>query len=414
MTTASGQAAGWLGPLLPAVAGPTEPDADRLRHFEHTLTGLLVARRPGPGLPQPERARRLAGTRRALAASGQLALAVPARDGGAGLPPVLQALLQFTCGYHDADLRDATGLGHGRLIARHAAAPVRDRWLPALLAGDLAGLAMTEAHGGSQLHATATAAVAHRDGSWRLSGTKTWISRLDEAAVFTVLFRDPGGSLTAGVIAADSPGLTRCVLRPAGLTGWTWGEQHMTDVRVERHQILGTPGSGLDLIREHLAWYRPLVGATALGTAAAVCDHITSLLHARRDAGIITRLRDSALITLGQSRARITAALLLAIAAHQLAGTGDGLAHARSCAAKAHAVDVAHAAAAEVTLLAGASGFQDASQLQKALGDLAAFRYADGIHDELYRAAGRASITPSTGPVALPAQMPQVHNRVHA
>jgi transposase len=138
---------------------------------------------------------------------------------------------------------------------------VRDRWLPALLAGDLAGLAMTEARGGSQLHATTTAATAHRDGSWRLNGTKTWISRLNEAAVFTILFRDPGGSLTAGVIAAGSPGLTRCALHPAGLTGWTWGELHLRDVRVDRRQILGTPGSGLDLIRDHLAWYRPLVAA---------------------------------------------------------------------------------------------------------------------------------------------------------
>ena len=79
-------------------------------------------------------------------------------------------MMQFICGYHDIDLRDATGLGHGQLIASYASAAVRDRWLPRLLAGALAGIAVTEAHGGSQVHATTTAAVPRRDGSWAVSG----------------------------------------------------------------------------------------------------------------------------------------------------------------------------------------------------------------------------------------------------
>ena len=30
---------------------------------------------------------------------------------------MVQTMLQFICGYHDIDLRDATGLGHGRLMS---------------------------------------------------------------------------------------------------------------------------------------------------------------------------------------------------------------------------------------------------------------------------------------------------------
>jgi len=82
-------------------------------------------------------------------------------------------MMQFICGYHDIDLRDATGLGRGRLIAAHASAPVRDRWLPRLFAGALAGIAVTDAHGGSQVHATTTAAIPRRDGSGAVSGTKS-------------------------------------------------------------------------------------------------------------------------------------------------------------------------------------------------------------------------------------------------
>jgi alkylation response protein AidB-like acyl-CoA dehydrogenase len=87
-----------------------------------------------------------------------LTLAVPARHGGCGRPAVTQTLLQFICGYHDVDLRDSTGLGHGRLIAEHATSQVRDRWLPRLLNGAIPGIAITEPHGGSQVHSNSTTA----------------------------------------------------------------------------------------------------------------------------------------------------------------------------------------------------------------------------------------------------------------
>ena len=108
-----------------------------------------------PGL----RSDRLRQIRVAAAASGHLATAVRSRHGGFGRPAVVQALMQFVCGYYDVDLRDSTGLGHGRLIAEHAPAPARERWVPRLLGGAVPGIAITEPHGGSQVHATRTRAT---------------------------------------------------------------------------------------------------------------------------------------------------------------------------------------------------------------------------------------------------------------
>lgn len=417
MTGTGGGAAKWLAPLLPGVTGLTDLDTLRLRRFEEALAAQLTVHPVGPGVEPQQRSQRLARIRREMATAGHLALAIPARDGGAGCPPVVQNLMQFICGYLDADLRDATGLGHGRLIARHACAPARDQWLPRLLAGDLPGIAITEPRGGSQVLATATAATAHRDGRWRLSGTKTWISRLDEAAVFIVFFTDPAGRLTAGLIDAGAEGLDRRAVRPSGLSGWSWGELRLHQVPMHPGDVLGRPGQGLELLREHFAHYRPLVAATALGTAAAVSDHVTAHLCARRSSGLIADLRDNALITIGRAYAQITAALLATLAAQRLSEAGDRLATMWGCAAKAYGVDAAHAAASELTLLTGAAGFTAASPLTKALGDLSALRYADGIHDSLYRAAGR-ELT-STRP-AMPAAIPlprtsrKVHNRLHA
>lgn len=398
-------AAKWLAPLLSGIPELTDLDALRLRRFEDALAALLTAYPVAPGFKPQQCSERLAQIRRDMARAGHLALAVPARHGGAGRPPVVQGLMQFICGYHDTDLRDATGLGHGRLISRHASPSARGRWLPRLLAGDLPGIAITEAHGGSQVLATATAARMHRDGRWRLSGTKTWISRLHEAAVFIVFFTDPAGRLTAGLVDAAEDGLDRRAVRPSGLAGWSWGELRLHEVPMHAADVLGRPGQGMELLREHFAHYRPLVAATALGTAAAVSDHVIAHMRTRRASGFITELRDNALIAVGRSYAEIGAALLGALTAQRLSEAGDRLAVTWGCVAKAHGVDVAHAAASELALLVGAAGFTVGSPLTKALSDLGALRYADGIHDSLYRAAGRAltGLPPSSDATVPPA-----------
>jgi alkylation response protein AidB-like acyl-CoA dehydrogenase len=373
--------------------GVAELDLRRMSRFEDVLGHLLSRYSIGPGVGPQIRSRRLVQVRRELASCGYLGLAVPIRDGGRGGLALAQLLMQFVCGYHDADLRDATGLGHGRLIARHASAQLRERWLPRLLAGDLPGIAITEAHGGSQVHATTTAATARPDGTWAVTGTKTWISRLNEAAVFIVFFKDPGGRLTAGVIDAATPGLERRPAMPCGLSGWAWGELRLREVRLHSCDILGRPGDGMPLLREHFANYRPLVAATALGVAAAVHDLVAAQLQVRQSAGIITRIRDNALITLGRAYAQINAALLAALHAQRLAESGDPSAEIWGCAIKAHAVDVASMAASDLALLAGAAGCAVGSPLEKANRDLRALLYADGIHDSLYRATGRALTT---------------------
>ena len=388
-STEAGGPGAWIAPLAAGLPELGELDLGQLHRFDAALRDLRVRFPIDAGVQPALRSERLLRIRHELAASGHLAAAVATCDGGCGRPGLVQTMMQFICGYHDIDLRDATGLGHGRLIASYASAAVRDQWLPRLLGGALAGIAITEAHGGSQVHATTTAAVPRRDGSWAVSGTKSSISRLDEAAVFCVFFKDPAGHLTAGVVDAGAAGLRRRPVTPAGLSGWAWGELHLDGVRLRQRDILARPGTGMDLVREHFAHYRPLVAATALGAAAAACDSVAAHLGTREKAGFITAPRDNALITLGRAYAQINAAMLAALTAQRLSEACDEGASLWGCAAKAHGVDVAYAAASELALLAGAPGFAADSQLAKARRDLNGLLYADGIHDSLYRAVGR-------------------------
>ena len=386
----------WLEPLQPSISGLGTGVLARIARFDDALTGLLAAFPVDHGLAPETRSLHLRQVRQRLAADSLLSLAVPARHGGHGYPAGIQALLQFACGYHDVNLRDSTGLGHGQLIADHATPQARDRWLPAILAGAVPGIAITESQGGTRVHATTTHAVAAGDGTWRVTGVKTWISRLTEAAVFCLFFTSPSGQLTAAVLDASSAGLSRQLITPAGLSGWAWGELRLDQVTIRPCDILGQPGDGMRLLRGHFAAYRPLVAATALGAAAAVHDHAAAVLACRRHDGTIPRVRDSALITLGRTWAQVNAALLGAVTAHQLAATGHPDAETWGCGVKAHAADIAYQAASELALLEGAAGFTASSLAVKVRADLNALLYADGIHDSLYRSAGRNLITSAT------------------
>lgn len=412
-----GRAAAWIAPTLAGLPEVTDLDLQRLHLFEGVLSDLLTAHPVDAGVDAETRSKRLLLVREELARGGHLATAVATRDGGCGRPSMIQTLMQFICGYHDVDLRDSTGLGHGRLIARHASPPVRDRWLPRLLAGALPGIAITERCGGSQPRATATAATASR-GGWAIHGTKTWISRLNEAAVFCVFFADPAGRLSAGVVDAAAPGLTRRPIQPSGLAGWAWGELHLDGVQVRPCDLLGAPGSGMTLLRDHFAHYRPLVAATALGAAAAACDTVAAHLNARRAGGVIAEVRDNALISVGRAYAQINAALLATLTAQRLSVAGDSRAELWGCTVKAHGVDVAYTTASELTLLVGALGFAADSALAKARRDLNGLLYADGIHDSLYRAVGRTLTTtppwPGSGLAGLPGADTMVTARLTA
>ncbi|WP_035803943.1 hypothetical protein [Kitasatospora mediocidica] len=77
---------------------------------------------------------------------------------------------------------------------------------------------------------------------------------------------------------------------------------------------------------------------------------------------------------------------------------------------KATVVDTANRAVAELSLLAGASGFQAHSTLAKARADLGGLLYADGIHDSPLRSAGRTLTTLAR----IPAPRTAEHEPAHA
>ncbi|WBB95206.1 hypothetical protein O7543_29830 [Solwaraspora sp. WMMA2080] len=104
--------------------------------------------------------------------------------------------------------------------------------------------------------------------------------------------------------------------------------------------------------------------------------------------GVLPRVRDNALITLGRTHAEIVAALLAAITAIRLTASGHPHADLFARAGKAAGVDITHRAVTDLAPLLGAYGFQQSSPVAKARADLTGMLYADGVHDSLYRSGG--------------------------
>jgi alkylation response protein AidB-like acyl-CoA dehydrogenase len=193
--------------------------------------------------------------------AGWPALACAPEDGGQGLPWVLEGVVYEWLSAANHGWTMAPGLLHGayECLKNHGSAELQQRYLRKIASGEwLATMCLTEPHAGSDLGLARTRALVQADGSYRISGTKIFISggehdltdniihlvlaRLPEApagpkglSLFLVPKVLPDGSLAGAHCdrIEEKMGLhgsPTCVMRFESATGW----------------IIGEPGRGLN------------------------------------------------------------------------------------------------------------------------------------------------------------------------
>ena len=156
----------WLYSLRGMLSKWVRPkDWKLLEQFEHSLSEIIKGDPRSPPLK----------VKRSLATAGYGLIDIASESGGKQLSPLVQALVQFICGYHDMDYRDVAHIGHGRMIALHGSDDQRKLWLPELAQGSLIGIAATESAGGSRIQGAKTIAK-FSGGKYHLHGEKVFVS----------------------------------------------------------------------------------------------------------------------------------------------------------------------------------------------------------------------------------------------
>ncbi|MGJ7496741.1 acyl-CoA dehydrogenase family protein [Variovorax sp. RT4R15] len=116
---------------------------------------------------------------RAFWQAGWPALAAAPEDGGQGLPALMTAIVSEWLSASNQGFNMAPGLLHGayECLKHHGSDALQRAYLPKIASGEwLATMCLTEAHAGSDLGQVRTRATAQADDSWRVSGSKIFIS----------------------------------------------------------------------------------------------------------------------------------------------------------------------------------------------------------------------------------------------
>jgi alkylation response protein AidB-like acyl-CoA dehydrogenase len=145
----------------------------------------------------------------------------------------------------------------GEVLKRHGTEEQQEAWIPSLASGrEKMVFAITEPDAGSNTHRLSTTAVQDGD-HWILSGTKTYISGMDEAPRVLVVTRtaidESGkGQLTLFVVDTDAEGLQRTLIPVEVGAPEKQFQLFFDEVRVPADRMIGAPGDGLRIVFEGL------------------------------------------------------------------------------------------------------------------------------------------------------------------
>ena len=215
----------------------------------------------------------------ALAEAGFIGINVPEAygGGGAGLSELAAVCEETAAQGCPLLLLLVSAAISAEVISRYGSEEQKARWLPGLAAGtSKVVFAITEPDAGSNTHELTT--TARRDGDdWVLTGTKYYISGVDEADAILVVARtgDDAGRdsdthrtrLSLFVVPVDTPGL---VAQPLAVSASLPERQftlHFDDARVGADALVGEEGAGFTQVFHGLNPERITGAALCVGVA---------------------------------------------------------------------------------------------------------------------------------------------------
>ncbi len=315
---------------------------------------------------------------------GLFGLSIPEEYGGLGLNMSEEVRVALALGGTTPAFRSVfgtnVGIGSQGLVMAGSEAQ-KAEWLPRIASGEvITSFALTEPGAGSDSAAVETRAVREGD-TYRLTGTKRFITNADKASLFTVMARtgEPGArGVSAFLVPADLPGVS--VGRPEkkmGQQGAHVCDVNFDDVPVPAGNRLGGEGEGFKIAMRVLDRGRLHIAAVCVGIAERLIADAVAYATERRQFGkpIADFQLVQAMIADSKTETMAAKALVLEAAALKDAGAPITL---EAAAAKYFASETVGRVADRVVQIFGGAGYIADYGIERLYRDVRLFRIYEG------------------------------------
>ncbi len=269
---------------------------------------------------------------RLLGENGLMGIEVPAEYGGAGMDPIAYVLAMIEIAAGDAAHSTIVSVNNSLFcngILTFGTEAQKQKYVRAIAEGsEIGAFALTEPQSGSDATAMRCRAVKQADGSFVVSGKKSWITS-GPVAKYIVLFAmsepDKGArGITAFMIDTTQPGFHRGKTEPKlGIRASATCEIEFTDYVVRPEDVLGKEGEGFKIAMSVLDAGRIGIASQAIGIARAAYEATIAYVKERKAFGAAIGTFQMTQAKIADMKCKLDAATLLTLRAAWVKGQGQ-------------------------------------------------------------------------------------------
>lgn len=224
-----------------------------------------------------------------LGAMGLLGITISEDDGGAGMGAVAATLAMEEMAAVDASTT-LSYLAHSILcvnqIGTNGSQEQKRKYLPKLISGEhIGGMGMSEPGSGSDALGMLTKAEKRSDGTYRINGSKTWITNGPNGDVFYIYAKTGPAKkdVSTFIIEKNTSGFsTGKKFKKMGMRASPTGELWFTDVDVPEANRVGAEGSSVKAMMRNLDIERITIAGISLGIARNCIEVATQYAKERK------------------------------------------------------------------------------------------------------------------------------------
>jgi alkylation response protein AidB-like acyl-CoA dehydrogenase len=322
--------------------------------------------------------------RQKTASFGLPGLDLPVEYGGSAWPASKILEIFRHAGKHNLNFRDIVGGAHVRPLLNSKQPEILDIVRQVADGKAYIAIAITEPSAGSDIPSIKSSS-RKVEGGYRLTGTKRFNARLDQAThviLFTQGTTGEKGKLSVFVVPIATPGLKVETLAAHGLSGNSYGGLTFTDLFVPDSHLIGRDGDGMQIFFNHFLYWRLMQTAAAIGTGQKALEKMAERIKTREafggPIGRFTHLQQP----IGQYTTQLDMAYSLAKEAAKMIDRGEYReARAMICGLKAEGVEISLSATDAAARAFGGEGYSTLVDIGDRLRDLNGLRIADGTTD---------------------------------